>query len=93
MQEYLVKLCSDELAHSKFKQLYGEKPSEKIPARKWELERLAFFLAWDIAIRVTKQRVEEEIKNFFDTVYTEEVYTNSKGEKFISTRYIKELRV
>ena len=93
MDESLVKLCSDKVAHKKFELLYGEKPKDKVKGAMYDEQKIAFFLAWDIAKRVTKKRVEEEIKKFFSEVYVEEVYTNTKGEKYISLRYIEELRI
>ena len=90
MDETLVKLCSDKVAHAKYKQLYGEKPSNKSKAVEWEAKRLVFFLAWDSCKRIMKERVVQEIKDFFALAYTEEVYINSKGEKFISLEYAEE---
>ena len=93
MDENLVKLCSDEIAHAKYKQLYGEKPEEKTKAVEWEAKRLAFFLAWDACKKVMKERVEEEIQAFFAEVDSENVlYDDNKG-KYVSQRWIDEFRV
>jgi len=92
MHEDLVKLCSDKLAHSKFTELYGEKPDEHVKALKWEYQRLAFFLAWDVATRVAKERVQAEYKDFISTVYSKETLRDKSQKVYISANYLLEFR-
>ena len=98
MEESLVKVCSDEVAHAKFKQLYGERPkatnhSTKMAGLRYDQQRVAFYLAWESSKKVVKERVEVEIAQFFEEVDSEGVWYNVNGEKYISMRYLVELRV
>jgi len=91
MHEDLVKLCSDKLAQSKFTQLYGEKPEDKVKALKWEYQRLAFFLAWDVASRVAKEIVQEKYRLFLSDAYVDETMYGKCG-KYVSCIYLEEFR-
>ena len=97
MEDSLVKLCGDEVAHAKYKQLYGDKPSDRSKAAKWEHERVVFFLAWDSCKRVMKKSMEEElkisIKELLETYSDLQLTIEVMGVTFVNAKILDELRV
>jgi len=92
MEDSLVKLCSDKVAHAKFKQLYGERPDDKAKGLQHDQQKVAFHLAWESCKKVMKERIEQEIREFFAETEAEYVWINSKGEEFINKLYLEEFR-
>lgn len=96
MENSLTKLCSDEVAHAKFEQLFDKKPEDKTKALNWEKARLAFFLAWDSCQRVTEKRIRQEYNKSLSDIaldqdYNEEVLVREDGKRFISLLLAEEL--
>ena len=97
MDESLIKLCNDKIAHAKFKQLYRERPIDKVKGLQYDQQKVAFYLAWESCKRIMKEAMEEELKEsvkellatYSDLGLTIEVM----GVQFVNAKILEELRI
>lgn len=93
MDEALVKLCSDEHLRKEFIRLYGTRPEDKSKERKYMAQMSSFFLGAEVGKKHTKKQCEEAVEEFFADIDEEETILHSNGKKYVSLRYLVELRV
>ena len=93
MEESLVKLCSNEALQKEFHRLHGNKPLEKVEARKYIDKMCSFFLGAEVGKKLTQKDCEEAVEQFFADIDEDETILDSRGRKYVSVRYLVELRV